>query len=219
MPPFPDSGFDRVASFYDPLARLFFGSAQLQAQQVLLSFIKEHAKVLVVGGGSGWLLEQMLLTRKSLEIVYIDASPNMIRLAQERTAHHIKRSSCTVDFRIGNEQAILPGEQFDIIFTPFVLDLFPAQRLTQLMARLENALREKGQWLFADFWPVQQPAPVWQRLLLKTMYVFFKAVSGVKATQLPDFRHHFGKLKLHEKFTADFYKGMIQAKVFSRSGV
>lgn len=211
-----DSGFDRVASFYDPLAKLVFKDAQLQAQKVLLPFIRESSTVLMIGAGSGWLLEQVLGTGKPLRILYLDASPEMMRLAHKRTQHLIKLSECNVEFRTGTELAILPGESFDVVFTPFLLDLFPAQRLTELMFRLKTALHENGYWLFADFWPVQQPAPRWQRLLLKAMYIFFGMVSGVKATQLPDFAYHFKELQMREVFAADFYKGMIQSKVFTK---
>lgn len=211
-----ESGFDRVAPFYDPLARLVFGDAQQQAQKVLLPFIKENARVLIIGGGSGWLLEQVLKTGRNLHIVYLDASPKMISLAKKRTLHFIEESTACVQFRIGTEQAILPDETFDVVITPFLLDLFPAQRLSELMVRLKTALKVEGQWLFADFWPVQHPVPIWQKLLLKTMYIFFGIVSGVKATQLPDFKYHFRQLNMQDVYTACFFKSMIQAKVFIR---
>lgn len=216
MPHSPDSGFDRVTSFYDPLARFVFGDAQQQAQKVLLPFIKNNASILVIGGGSGWLLEQLLYLNKDLHIVYLDASPNMIRLAKKKTKQHIRSSSSRVEFRTGTEKDLLPGELFDVVFTPFLLDLFPAQRLNALMSRLESALQTDGLWLFADFWPVKQPAPLWQRCLLKAMYIFFDILSNVKATQLPDFKTHFRQLNMQKKFSATYYKGMIQAKVFSK---
>lgn len=215
----PDSGFDRVAPFYDLLARLVFRDAQQQAQKVLLPFVEENSRMLLIGGGSGRLLEQVLETGKNLQIVYLDASPKMISLAKKRTLHPIEKNNSIVEFRVGTEQAIQPDEKFDVVFTPFLLDLFPAPRLSELMIRLQAALKEEGQWFFADFWPVQHPTPLWQKLLLKTMYIFFGAVSGVKATRLPDFKHHFRQLNMQETFSATFYKGMIQAKVFIRQTV
>lgn len=211
-----DNGFDRVASFYDPLARLVFRDALLHAQAVLLPYIKEHSSVLIVGGGSGWLLMKLLEQRKNLRILYLDASSEMIRLAQDRTSLLLEKSHCTVEFRTGTEHALLSRENFDVVVTPFLLDLFPNSRLTDLMARLRAALHEKGCWLFTDFWPVQQPPPLWQRLLLKAMYLFFGAVSGVKASKLPDFGYHFNQLGMRQNFSADFYRGMIQSKVFTR---
>lgn len=211
-----ESGFDRVVSFYDPLARIVFGDAQLQAQKVLLPFIRENSDVLIVGGGSGWLLEQVLKTGNGLRIVYLDASPRMVSRARDKTFKQIAACKNEVQFRVGTEKAIQSEEAFDVIITPFLLDLFPDQRLATLMKGLNAALRKDGQWLFADFWPVEQPAPLWQRLLLKAMYIFFGAVSGVRATRLPDFSHHFKELQMQEIYTESFYKGMIQAKVFMK---
>lgn len=212
-----ESGFDRVAYFYDPLAKLVFRDAQQQAQKVLLPFIKPDSDVLIIGGGSGWLLEQVLNSGKTLRLLYLDASPKMVQMTRERVRKHVAKRKLQVEYRVGSEQTLLPGETFDVVFTPFLLDLFPEKRLTELMTILKAALREDGQWLFADFWPVKHPTPHWQKLLLKSMYLFFRVMSGVQATELPDFNSHFKQLQMQEMYTNAFYTGMIQAKVFTRS--
>jgi len=219
LPQLPDSGFDHVASFYDPLARLVFRDAQLRAQMVLLPFIEDNTRVLIAGGGSGWLLQQLLNTGKQLHILYLDASPKMIEMAERRNRQQLTQSYASVEFRVGTEQAILPAETFDYIVTPFLLDLFPERRLEKLMRRLNQAMAQNGKWLFADFWPARQPAPWWQKLLLKAMYIFFGLLSNVEAGHLPNFNHHFATLELKESYSANFYRGMIQAKVFSRQMV
>ncbi|MFD2245831.1 class I SAM-dependent methyltransferase [Pontibacter ruber] len=215
MPQLPDSGFDRVSSFYDPLSRLVFGSALELAQLALLPFVPAKARMLLIGGGSGWLLEQLLRSGKELQILYLEASPNMLRKAQERTKASIKNTA--VEFRLGTEDVLKAHEQFDVVLTPFLLDLFPAPRLHDLMHRLHTALIPGGLWLFADFWPVTSPAPLWQHLLLKSMYVFFGVLSDVKATQLPDFKAQFDRLYLQEVYAASFYGGMVQAKVYRKA--
>jgi tRNA (cmo5U34)-methyltransferase len=213
----PDSGFDRVSAFYDPLSRLVFGGALEQAQLALLPFVPDKARVLLIGGGSGKLLEQLLGTGKKLQILYLEASPNMLRKAQQRAQAKIKSiNSAEVDFRLGTEDALLPQEQFDVVLTPFLLDLFPAPRLRHLMQRLHAALVPGGWWLFADFWPVVSPPPLRQRLLLRGMYVFFGLLSKVKARRLPDFGAQFRALYLQEEYAKAFYAGMVQAKVYRR---
>ncbi|WP_266202624.1 class I SAM-dependent methyltransferase [Pontibacter kalidii] len=216
MPKLPDSGFNRVASFYDALARLVYGQALQQAQQALLPFVPQQARVLVIGGGTGWLLEQLLQTGKQLDILYLDAAPAMLQRARQKYEKYKKPHSCRVCFRLGTEQSIQPQEQFDAIITPFLLDLFPPQRLRQLMCKLATSLAPGGQWLLADFWPVQQPPPWWQRLLLKGMYTFFGLMSDVQARQLPDYHAHFTALGLEQQYSQAFYGGMVQAKAFRR---
>lgn len=217
MPELPDSGFNRVASFYDALARLVYGQALQEAQLALLPSVPDQARVLVIGGGTGWLLEQLLHTGKRLDMLYLDAAPAMLQRARqkyEKYEQSKKGHHCQVSFRLGNEQALQPSEQFDVIITPFLLDLFPPPRLQQLMRRLSAALVPDGEWLVADFWPVQQPPPWWQRVLITGMYTFFGWVSGVKASRLPDYASHFASLGFKEKYSQAFYGGMVQAKTF-----
>lgn len=216
LPTLPDSGFDRAANFYDPLAQLVYGNSLRNSQLYLLPFIPDNCRVLVIGGGSGWLLEQLLHTGKQLDILYLEASPKMLQKAEQKYTQLRHACTCKVDFRLGNEEALLQHEQYDIVITPFLLDLFPPKRLQQLMQKLDKALSENGLWLFADFWPVQHPPAWWQKILIWGMYVFFGAVSGVEAKELPDYAKHFQRLGYGEVASESFYGGFVQAKVFER---
>lgn len=216
MPNLPDSGFHRVAPFYDRLARLVYGDALEQAQLSVLPHLPRQGRVLVIGGGSGWILEQLLITGKQLDILYVDAAPAMLQRARHRFECFRQPNSCSVSFRLGTEKVLQPHEQFEAVITPFLLDLFPPPRLQQLMKKLTARLTPHGRWLFSDFWPVQQPPPLRQRLLVWGMYAFFGFLSSVKARQLPDYASHFKSLGFQEKYSQSFYGGMIQAKVFCR---
>ncbi|WP_018479704.1 class I SAM-dependent methyltransferase [Pontibacter roseus] len=216
MQPHPDSGFDSVAPFYDGLSRLVFGDALRQAQLIFLPAIPNQPRVLLIGGGSGWLLEQLLRLRPGMTVTYLEASSKMLQRARQRIAGKDSALPHRVIFRLGTEDALLPHEQFDVILTPFLLDLFPDERLQHLMDRLFDALTADGLWFFSDFWPAQTPPPLWQRLLLKIMYAFFGIISGVKATAIPDFARHFARFALQEEASNAFYGGMVQAKVFRK---
>lgn len=216
MPTLPDSGFSRIAPLYDILAKLVFGKSLQKAQLYLLPYIPENSKVLLIGGGSGWLLEQLIFTGKYLDILYVDAAPGMLQLAQKKYSSLKATHNCQVEFRLGTELSVLPTEQFDIIVTPFLLDLFPAPRLQQLMQKLATALHPKGLWLFADFWPENQPPVWWQKLLIWGMYTFFGIVSDVQPNALPDYAPHFDRLGLQEIANQSFYAGFVQAKVYTK---
>ncbi|WP_317175560.1 class I SAM-dependent methyltransferase [Pontibacter beigongshangensis] len=200
---------------YDVLARLVYGSSLQRAQQALLPFIQEHDRVLIIGGGSGWLLEQVLVSCPGLQVLYLEASPKMLQLAKHRF-QQLNAPGATVAFRLGTEAALERTEVFDKVVTPFLLDLFPPQRLRPLMERLARHLAPEGLWLFADFWPVATPPPWWQRFLIRSMYAFFGTISNVQASTLPVYQDHFKKLQLQEVYTKPFFKGMVQAKVFRR---
>lgn len=211
MPQHPDSGFDLVASFYDPLAKLVFGSSLQDAQAWLLPYIPKGATVLIIGGGSGWLLKQVLLHTCPKQVVYLEASEKMLQLARQQNP-----ASTIVTFRHGTDADLQPHEQFDVVITPFLLDLFPDERLSQLMQRLYAVLAPGGLWLFTDFWPVQHQPPFWQKLLAKSMYLFFGVLSGVQGRQLPDYHRHFSESGLKEQQRKVFYSGFVQSKVYRK---
>jgi len=210
LPQSPDSGFDRVVSFYDPLAKLVYGSALQDAQRWLLPFIPNGASILIIGGGSGWLLQQVLQQTSPGHILYLEASEKMLQKAMR-----LNPNQTIVEYRHGTDADLLPHEQFDIIITPFLLDLFPDVRLTELMQRLHSVLSPTGSWLFADFWPIQQNPPFWQKLLAKSMYLFFGFLSDVRGRKLPDYGKHFNRLGLQEIAAESFYNGFVQGKVFA----
>ncbi|PKV63256.1 class I SAM-dependent methyltransferase [Pontibacter ramchanderi] len=210
-----NTNFNRIAPVYDGLSRLVFGNALRQAQTAHLALIPEQANVLLIGGGSGWLLEQVLRSRPKAKISYLEVSEKMLQLAQRRICHKCS-APVNIDFRLGDENTLRTGETFDIIITPFLLDLFPDERLVYLMDRLTTALRPGGHWLFSDFWPNQTLIPGWQRLLLKSMYTFFGYVSRVKASRLPDFAAHFARQPLQLETSATFYGGLVQARAYRK---
>ncbi|MCP2043645.1 ubiquinone/menaquinone biosynthesis C-methylase UbiE [Pontibacter sp. HSC-36F09] len=210
-----NTNFDSIAPIYDGLSWLVFGNVLQRAQTEHISLIPPNSKVLLIGGGSGWLLEQLLRYRPEAEITYLEVSEKMLHLTQRRIRQKFPEPF-KIDFRLGDENSLQPDETFDVIITPFLLDLFPDERLQQLMNRLCASLRPQGRWLFSDFWPAQTPPPAWQQLLLKSMYTFFGLVSHVKAPRLPDFNDHFARQPLRLEASATFYGGLVQARAYRK---
>ncbi len=53
------NGFNRIAGVYDFLAKLVFGKHIRRSQEHFLKMVIQQNKVLVLGGGSGWILESI----------------------------------------------------------------------------------------------------------------------------------------------------------------
>ena len=79
------NNFDSVARIYDGLSNLIFGKAIRRAQTAYLSDIRPGANVLVLGGGTGWLLSELSKVNPTCKVWYIDASAKMIELSKEAT--------------------------------------------------------------------------------------------------------------------------------------
>lgn len=213
LPPFSDAGFDRMAAFYDPLARLVFGRALLRAQQAALAagLPAGAPRVLVVGGGTGWVLLEVLRRRPQARVLYLEAAPNMLARARARLARQRPAAAAQVEFRVGTEAALTPADTFEAVVTFFVLDLFEPARLRQLMARLDAARRPAAPWLLADF---AVPHTGWQRALLAVMYWFFRLTTGIGARTLPPLPAELARLGLRQAYEARFFGGMVEASVW-----
>src|SRR5919199_4607929 len=142
--------FDWVAPVYDAMAFVVFGRKLQRAQTVYLNLIPEGASVLIAGGGTGWLLEQLLKHYKPGHILYLESSGQMVAQASRRMVRKAVLGS--VEFRVGDETSLRPDEKFDVVITPFLLDLFTQSTLqAQLIPRLLHALAPDGNWLVTDF--------------------------------------------------------------------
>jgi ubiquinone/menaquinone biosynthesis C-methylase UbiE len=205
-----DGGFDFIAPFYDPLSRLIFGNNLRKAQSFWLEQIPQGADILVFGGGSGWLLNRILAVCKPRHVIYIDASPVMISLARKEV-----KNDNRVDFRIGSETALLSSDHFDVIVTPFILDLFTNEQLKAiLLPRLFRGLRTNGFWLCCDF---VEPTTWWQRVLLWSQYRFFRTFSHIMVDQLPDWMRLLNSIPdLNQPQTASFFGGMIVSGIWRK---
>ena len=76
------NGFDVIAPVYDGLATMVFGRAIRKAELHYLSEVREGSKVLVVGGGTGRLLADLLKINPNCQIWYVEASEAMVRIAR-----------------------------------------------------------------------------------------------------------------------------------------
>jgi tRNA (cmo5U34)-methyltransferase len=213
-PTSPRADFSRVARVYDALAGIVFGRAQRRAQQAALAaglpLAGAAPQVLVLGGGGGWVLTELLRHCPAARVLYLETSATMLARAQARLRRVAPSAVAQVEFRQGSEQALGPDEQFDAVVTFFVLDCFTLAEFPAALARLQAARRPRAPWLVADFRP---PSRWWQRALLRAMYLFFKITVGLRAQQLPAWPTALAALGLKNHYQATYYGDFILCQV------
>ncbi|HEX8425083.1 class I SAM-dependent methyltransferase [Hymenobacter sp.] len=209
----PDAGFDRVAAFYDPLSRLVYGQSLLQAQQHALAvgLPPGAPHLLVIGGGTGAVLLEILRLRPQATILYLEASPLMQTKARALLHRQQPAAVPQVVFQVGTEASLTSPAAFDGIITFFFLDLFDPLRLRQVVMQLNAVRKPSAPWLFADFVP---PQTWWQRGLLAIMYQFFRLTTGISGQKLPPIQVELARLGLHAEQQKRFFKGMVEASVW-----
>jgi len=209
------NNFNHITPIYDFLAGLIFGKSIKESQIWLLPFIPENANMLIIGGGTGWILEEILATNFKCRIVYLEASKKMLKQSQKRYQKHAKKSNILIEFRLGTEIDLKETESFDVIFTGFLLDLFLEENLRKLMQKLYKHLKPGELWLIADFQP-KNATRFWQKSLLQTMISFFKITANLQANQLPDLDSAFSGFQLKPEHQKLFYHKLIQSSVYRK---
>ena len=81
---------------------------------------------------------------------------------------------------------------YDLVVTHFFFDCLTQSELDDLTARLAPYLAPRALWLVSDFripsGPLRWPA----RVLVRSLYLAFRVITGLRATQLPN---HVGALE------------------------
>lgn len=201
------NNFDLIAPGYDLLARIVFGRSIVNAQIYHLKKLSRGADVLIVGGGTGWILTALDDLKIPLNITYVEPSSAMIRRANEKGPF----KNLSVTFMFASHDALGESESFDIIITGFFLDLFNQEQLPGVMRALKVHLRSNGLWFCTDF---HVPQKLWQKLLVKFMYRFFRRVADIPGDRLLDFGRYFDLMDMRMKHEKSFYYGMIQSTVY-----
>lgn len=209
-------GFDRIAGFYDFMARTVYGNSLRKAQSCFLPDLPDSAKVLVLGGGSGWFLEALMRQANPSKVVYVELSSEMLKRSEKRIRQNLPQALPSVTFlqtRAEDALAQFPDEKFDVIVTHCLLDMYDDPTLQALVGHLCTGLQPAGIWYFSDFCKVDAgPMKHLSKVLLWTMYRFFRVTCGIQAHELPDFEKAFRENNLQQTASKVFFGGMIRAR-------
>ena len=201
--------YDNAAWFYDSLSQLVFGRAIVNAQVYLLQFIPAQSNILIVGGGTGWILDELTKLQPSgLNITYVEVSVKMMELSSKRNL-----GGNQVTFINTSVEEVVLLSDFDVVITPFLFDNFSQQTAKNVFSHLNFALKYSGLWLYADFEPTGK---LWQKILLKTMHIFFRILCSVATDRLPDVQQLFHDQLYTPTHSKQFFGHFIKAAVYRR---
>ncbi len=210
------SGFDGIAFIYDFMKHIVFQKTLEKAENYFLTEIPFKKNVLIVGGGTGAFLIELLKANKAKNIVYLDQSAQMICRAKKRIATKNQSWISKIDFRVGDISEIKPDEQFDIIFTNYFLDVFADFSLNKICSTLNDSIIDNGLWYFTDFSDKIAEGRKPKLILLKFLYRFFRFTCAIEASKLPDFQKAFNNLKYIKMHEKRFSEGFIIASIYKK---
>lgn len=201
------NNFNFVAPFYDALARIVFGNTIRASQKTYLREINDDYKILVLGGGTGWILQELDLQKKSIYVEYVEASVKMLEKAKSRGPF----DNITVNFVL--DDSYQTSNKFDAVLTFFFLDVFNHTNLVSWVKRIDELLKSDGKWLITDFKKSSRRS---HRVLLQLMHAFFKMTCNLEVSTLLDifkFVEDQGYAKQRSQY---FYNQMIESAVYKK---
>ena len=206
--------FDKVAPTYDLLSKIVFGNKLKEIQSTFLHKLnddKKYQTILVLGGGTGWILQEIRKYNKSATITYIESSPKMLLRAKKVCEENEYQM---VKFLLADHHLNIPHNEFyDVVITNFYLDVFPAKQLTEVLNHInEHVLKT---WIVTDFYEPKKERYD-HRFLLKTMFIFFSIATGLKNNRLFSYHDMICKRGFKIKLHKQIKKGFIQTFFLER---
>lgn len=182
-------GFDLLARPYRTLEYLAFRRTLEKQRFAFLAHANNARRALILGEGDGRFVCEFAKRNTEVTIDCIDASSNMIAVAQERVRKSDIARPERIRFLHRNAlTGVNTGLRYDLIVTHFFLDCFSDSDAGQIVAAVHETCAPAATWLIAEF---QQPESGWRkwhaRAWLRTMYLFFGLATGLETRHLPKY--------------------------------
>ena len=195
--------FNWIAPYYDTLTCLVFGNTIWKAQTGYLNYVPPHATVLVLGGGSGKWLRDLLQRNETCQICFVEASSKMVELAKKNL------KSDRVRFVHGTEHD-LQEERFDVVITQFFVDMYNDYQLSQLLLQIKSTLNNGAIYLVSDF----ENSKFWHKAFSRIMYLFFNLSNSIDVRSLPNWNSVFIHSSLRCIDSTSYYGNFIKSRVY-----
>jgi SAM-dependent methyltransferase len=181
-----EPSFNLIARPYRWLEYLTLGKALEECRAHFLPQLGDRQRALVLGDGDGRFLAQLLARNSHLEADAVDTSATMLELLRQRC----EAAALDADTRLrtyhSNALTFPLAGRYDLVVTHFFLDCFTQSELDTLVARVASTLAPGALWLVSDFripsGLIRHPA----RIFVRSLYLAFRVLTGLRTTQLPD---------------------------------
>lgn len=162
--------YDRIAPWYDLLALLWTGGAIGAAGAAVAERVRAGQTALVAGVGGG--RDAAALARAGARLTLVDLSPRML----ERAGARVLAVDKGVPELVPGDALALPEDRvFDVVCAHYFLNLFAADEVAPVLARLASHVAPGGLLSIADFAPVPAGRPL-QALHYAVPMRFFTAL-------------------------------------------
>jgi SAM-dependent methyltransferase len=184
-----EPNFNLIARPYRWFEYLTLGKALENCRLHYLPRLLNKRHALILGDGDGRFLAQLLQQNPNLSADAVDSSYTMLQLLRQRCeaatpgvatrlrTHHTN----ALTFPLENAEAA-----YDLIIAHFFLDCLTQPELNTLITRTTKHLRPGALWLISDFRIPTGAMRLPARALVRSLYLAFRVLTGLRTTHLPD---------------------------------
>ena len=189
----PKPNFDYIARPYRWLEYLTLGRTLKHCRLHYLPALLQQKRALILGDGDGRFLAQFLAQNPNIQADAVDTSAAMLELLRRRCeaaapniaprlqTHH----TSALNFSPASA-AKAQKQNYDLVVTHFFLDCLTQPDLEALIARVTPALTPGALWLVSDFRIPPGPIGLPAKLFVRSLYLAFRLLTGLRTTHLPD---------------------------------
>jgi SAM-dependent methyltransferase len=180
--------FDRIARPYRWLEYLTLGRALERCRLHYLPNLLRQKRALILGDGDGRFLAQLLAQNRHLHADAVDISATMLKLLSRRCQATDPNIASRLQIHHTNALDFSPSrkEKYDLVVTHFFLDCLTQPDLESLIHRISSTLVPGAIWLLSDFRVPSGPMRRPSKLVIRTLYLAFRVLTGLRTTHLPD---------------------------------
>jgi ubiquinone/menaquinone biosynthesis C-methylase UbiE len=209
--------FDRLAPVYRGMEWMLAGNKLQRCRLRWTAEVRHARRILLVGEGHGRFLEWCPEQFPHAQVLCVDASAAMLRIARERWQRSGGQTGAAQFVQAALPSWLPPAAEFDLLVTNFFFDCFAPATLERVIERLDSAAAPGANWLIADFTVPSRGWRRWRaRLVLALAYGFFRRVTRLEAHQLtaPDPFLLQAGFQLHRRATTEC--GLLQSDWWRR---
>jgi SAM-dependent methyltransferase len=178
--------FDFIARPYRWLEYLTLGNSLENCRLHYLPQLQACRHALVLGDGDGRFLAQLLKQNAHLQADAVDTSATMLQLLRQRCEAVTPNAATRPRTHHANALTVPLEGPYDLVVTHFFLDCLTQPELDTLITRVTPTLAPGALWLVSDFRIPSGPMHLPARILIRSLYLAFRLLTGLRTTHLPD---------------------------------
>jgi SAM-dependent methyltransferase len=182
-----EPNFNPIARPYRWLEYLILGRSLERCRTHYLPQLLDCRRALVLGDGDGRFLAQLLMQNPRLRADAVDTSATMLQLLRQRCEAAAPNAAARLHTHNANALTFPLEDSYDLIITHFFLDCFTQPELESLITRITPKLTPGALWLISDFRIPTGAMRLPAKLLVRSLYLAFRLLTGLHTTHLPDY--------------------------------